>query len=149
MICLWAISHLAMAQDAVVAVPDSPVVHVSDGHHLDFGTVGGGAGTVGGIVGLVLLLERVGLIRVPRRENERPAPQATAESAAGHSAVQSLQHQMAGLDARERERHDAQTREVSQLREDTQREVARLRDGIDRLADKLEAIAERIRRATE
>jgi hypothetical protein len=124
------------------------VVHVSDGHHLDFGTVGGGAGTVGGIVGLVLLLERVGLIRVPRRESERPA-QVAAESAAGHSAVQSLQHQMAGLDARERERHDAQTREVSQLREDSQREIARLRDGIDRLADKLDTIAERIRRATE
>tara|TARA_R110002096_G_scaffold269876_1_gene463771 strand:+ start:290 stop:712 length:423 start_codon:yes stop_codon:yes gene_type:complete len=140
-----------MAQDAVVAVPDTQVVHVSDGH-LDFGTVGGGAGTVGGIVGLVLLFERVGLIRIPRRENERPAPQSTADTAAGHVplvSVQTLQQQMAGLDARERERHDAQTREVSQLREDTQREVARLRDGIDRLADKLDTIAERIRRATE
>ena len=148
MIPLWAIGRQAMAQDAVVAVPDPQVVHVSDGHHLDFGTVGGGAGTVGGIVGLVLLLERVGLIRVPRREGERP-PQATADSAGHVVTVQALQQQMAGLDARERERHDAQTREVSQLREDSQREIARLRDGIDRLADKLDAIAERIRRATE
>ena len=138
-----------MAQDAVVAVPDPQVVHVSDGHHLDFGTVGGGAGTVGGIVGLVLLLERVGLIRVPRRESDRPAPQATADSAGHVVTVQALQQQMAGLDARERERHDAQTREVSQLREDSQREIARLRDGIDRLADKLDTIGERIRRATE
>ena len=130
---MWATAQESMAQDAVVAVPDTQVVHVSDGH-LDFGTVG------------------VGLIRIPRRENERPAPQSTADTAAGHVplvSVQTLQQQMAGLDARERERHDAQTREVSQLREDTQREVARLRDGIDRLADKLDTIAERIRRATE
>ena len=114
---MWATSQESMAQDAVVAVPDTQVVHVSDGH-LDFGTVGGGAGTVGGIVGLVLLFERVGLIRIPRRENERPAPQSTADTAAGHAplvSVQTLQQQMAGLDARERERHDAQTREVSQL----------------------------------
>lgn len=145
---MWATAQESMAQDAVVAVPDTQVVHVSDGH-LDFGTVGGGAGTVGGIVGLVLLFERVGLIRIPRRENERPAPQSTADSAGHVVTVQALQQQMAGLDARERERHDAQTREVSQLREDSQREIARLRDGIDRLADKLDTIAERIRRATE
>ena len=148
---MWATAQESMAQDAVVAVPDTQVVHVADGH-LDFGTVGGGAGTVGGIVGLVLLLERVGLIRIPRREDARPAPQATADTAAGHVplvSVQTLQQQMAGLDARERERHDAQAREVSQLRKDTQREIARLRNGIDRLADKLDTIAERIRRATE
>lgn len=145
---MWATAQESMAQDAVVAVPDTQVVHVSDGH-LDLGTVGGGAGTVGGIVGLVLLFERVGLIRIPRRENERPAPQSTADSAGHVVTVQALQQQMAGLDARERERHDAQTREVSQLREDSQREIARLRDGIDRLADKLDTIAERIRRATE
>ena len=141
---MWATAQESMAQDAVVAVPDTQVVHVADGH-LDFGTVGGGAGTV-------LLLERVGLIRIPRREDARPAPQATADTAAGHVplvSVQTLQQQMAGLDARERERHDAQAREVSQLRKDTQREIARLRNGIDRLADKLDTIAERIRRATE
>ena len=38
---------------------------------LDVGTVGGSAGTIGGLVATVLMLERLGVIHLPRRGGEQ------------------------------------------------------------------------------
>ena len=145
MIPPWAIGRPGRAQDAVTVAPVT-APHATE-HGMDLTTVGGGAGTVGGIVGIVLLLERVGLIRIPRRDSDRHTPPAEA-AASGHvppcTPLQGLQTAVARLEARQDERADATAREIAQLREDAAREAERQRNWTDRLGDKLDAIADRI-----
>ncbi len=117
MIWLWSIGS-AMGQDV------APVVHATESA-IDVGTIGGSAGGIGAIIGLVLMLERIGLIRIPSREN---APSATSSHQTPCSALQSLS-------VREQERHDGITREILQLR-----------TGIDRIGQRIDAIADRIPR---
>ena len=143
MIRWWAIPVTARAQDTVT---QPQVLHPTE-HGMDISTVGGGAGTLGGIVGIVLLLERVGLLRIPRRDSDRHTPPAEA-AAPGHvppcTPLQGLQTAVARLEARPDERADATAREIAQLREDAAREAERQRNWTDRLGDKLDAIADRI-----
>jgi hypothetical protein len=141
----WAIGRPGRAQDAVTVAPVT-APHGAE-HGMDLTTVGGGAGTLGGIVGIVLLLERFGLLRIPRRDSDRATPPAEA-AASGHvppcSPLQALQTQVARLEARQEERADATAREIAQLRDDAAREAERQRNWTDRLGDKLDAIADRI-----
>lgn len=142
---LWAIGTPAVAQDAITVQPQVVSSHEAG---MDISTVGGGAGTVGGIVGLVLLLERIGLIRIPRRDSERaPAP---SHEAATHmppcTPLQALQQQVAGLEARQQERQNATAATLAQIRDDASRESDRQRAGLERLAVKLDDIADRIPR---
>jgi len=119
MMWLWSIGS-AMGQDV------APVVQATESA-MDVGTIGGGAGGIGAIIGIVLMLERVGLIRIPSRSGSQPQD-------TGHqtpcSALQSLS-------VREQERHDGITREILQLR-----------TGIDRIGQRIDAIADRIPRTS-
>lgn len=139
----WAIPVTARAQDTVT---QPQVLHPTE-HGMDISTVGGGAGTLGGIVGIVLLLERFGLLRIPRRDSDRTTPPADA-AASGHvppcTPLQSLQQQVARLEAIQGERADATSREIAQVREDASRAAERHQTAMERLADKLDAIADRI-----
>ena len=117
MMWLWSIGA-AMGQDV------APVVHATESA-IDVGTIGGSAGGIGAIIGLVLMLERIGLIRIPSREK---APIVTSSHQTPCSALQSLS-------VREQERHDGITREILQLR-----------TGIDRIGQRIDAIADRIPR---
>ena len=117
MMWLWSIGS-AMGQDV------APVVQATESA-MDVGTIGGGAGGIGAIIGIVLMLERIGLIRIPSREK---APSATSSHQTPCSALQSLS-------VREQERHDGITREILQLR-----------TGIDRIGQRIDAIADRIPR---
>ena len=61
---------LAFGQDlAPVVVP--VVADPAAAAGLDVGTVGGSAGTIGGLVATVLMLERLGVIHLPRRGGEQ------------------------------------------------------------------------------
>ena len=60
---------LALGQDLAPVV--APVVADPAAAGLDVGTVGGSAGTIGGLVATVLMLERLGVIHLPRRGGEQ------------------------------------------------------------------------------
>ena len=71
MIWLLAIAAgLAFGQDLGPVVAPVVADPVASGG-LDVGTVGGSAGTIGGLVATVLMLERLGIIHLPRRGGEQ------------------------------------------------------------------------------
>lgn len=58
---------LAMAAGVAFGQDVGPVVTDPSQAGLDVGMVGGSAGTIGGLVATVLMLERLGIIHLPRR----------------------------------------------------------------------------------
>ena len=85
MIWLWWAA--ALAQDV------APVAVDVAQSGLSVGTVGGSAGTIGGLVATVLMLERLGLIQLPRRGK--------SESASGpaRADLDAISAQVAGIAA--------------------------------------------------
>lgn len=68
---LATVAGIALGQDlgpVVAPVVTDPAVAAG----LDVGTVGGSAGTIGGLVATVLMLERLGVIHLPRRGGDAP-----------------------------------------------------------------------------
>lgn len=111
-----------MPETAHTTVPDVPVAHDP---MLD---VGAGVGGLGGIAALLLTLERVGLITLPRRGQDR-GPNADKLQAIGDrlAKVDTRLAEMAGTDALHAHRLDSMQEEIRQARADVRRAIEMLK----------------------